>query len=203
MGAPLRYAIGVIVGGTVALVLLWLMQYLIATGQNVLNDQKKFRFMDVVRVKRSEEIQTKKLEQKRPPKPEQPPPDMAPPQQDNLNPEAQSIYVAPVAVSSAGVDVGGIGLAASDGEYLPIVKVAPVYPRRAQQRGIEGYCTVEYTVNTVGQVENPTVVDCSSSLFERASINAALKFKYKPRVIDGEPVSVPGVQNRFTYVLDQ
>ena len=83
------------------------------------------------------------------------------------------------------------------------VRVMPAVSRVAKQRGVEGYCTVEYTVTTTGTVENPVVVDCSSSLFERASINAALKFKYKPRVVDGEPISVPGVQNRFTYVLDQ
>ena len=31
-------------------------------------------------------------------------------------------------------------------EYLPIVKVNPQYPRRAQTRGIEGYVLLEYIV---------------------------------------------------------
>ena len=54
---------------------------------------------------------------------------------------------------SSTVDVaiaGTGGLSASDGEYLPIVKVAPIYPRRAQSRGVSGYCIVEYTVTTSG-----------------------------------------------------
>lgn len=202
--SAVRYITGLIVGGTVALFLLWLMQYLIASGENVLNDGKRVRFMDIVRVKENEQIEQKTRKPKKPPKPEQPPPDMPQPKQEQLNPSAESIYVAPVAINAGAVDVGsGFGLEASDGEYLPIVKVAPVYPRRAQQRGLTGYCTVEYTVTTLGTVENPVVVDCSSSLFERASINAALKFKYKPRVVDGEAISVAGVQNRFTYVLDE
>ena len=37
--------------------------------------------------------------------------------------------------------------------------------------------------------------------FEQAAIEAALKFKYKPRTVDGEPIEVPGVQNRITFTL--
>jgi protein TonB len=32
-------------------------------------------------------------------------------------------------------------------------------------------------------------------------VEAALKFKYKPRVIDGVAVEVPNVQNRITFEL--
>ena len=35
-----------------------------------------------------------------------------------------------------------------------------------------------------------------------ASVKAALKFKYKPRVVDGEAIEVAGVQNKFTYTLE-
>jgi protein TonB len=44
---------------------------------------------------------------------------------------------------------------------------------------------------------------CTSSLFYSASLNAALKFKYKPRIMDGEAVEVPGVQNKFTYEITE
>jgi periplasmic protein TonB len=40
-------------------------------------------------------------------------------------------------------------------------------------------------------------------VFESASVKAAEKFKYKPRVVDGEPIEVAGVQNKFTYELEQ
>lgn len=199
-----RYGVGMLVGAAVAMSLLWVMQYLIAQGEDVLQDKNKRHFMSFVRVERDESVEQKTRKPKQPPKPDQPPPDMPQPQQDQINPSADSIYVAPVGIDGGSMDIGSaFGLEASDGEYLPIVKVAPVYPRRAQQRGVEGYCTVEYTVTKAGTVTNPQVVDCPNSLFERASLNAALKFKYKPRVIDGEPIDVPGVQNRFTYVLDQ
>lgn len=199
-----RYLVGVLVGAMVALSSLWLMQYLIKIGNEARTENPERYFMDFVRVERSEDVQRKDRKPKKPPPPEAAPPPPQPQQQDKLNPDLDALTIPKVSISDGSVDISRGGrLTASDGEYLPFVKVAPVYPRRAQERGIEGYCTVEYTVTTSGSVENPQVVDCSSSVFHRASINAALKFKYKPRVVDGEAMSVPGVRNRFTYVLEQ
>ena len=88
--------------------------------------------------------------------------------------------------------------------YLPIVQVAAVYPRRAQLRGITGYCVVEYTVTTSGATRDPAPVECSPpGVFEASAVRAALKFKYKPRVIGGQPVEVAGVRNRFVYELEE
>lgn len=102
------------------------------------------------------------------------------------------------------VSINSSGMSSGDGEYLPIVKVAPIYPRRAQTRGISGYCIVEYVVTKTGSIRDPIAVDCSpQGVFESASVKAAEKFKYKPRVVDGEPIEVAGVQNKFTYELEQ
>jgi protein TonB len=43
----------------------------------------------------------------------------------------------------------------------------------------------------------------TSSLFERAAIRAVLKFKYKPRVVDGVPVEVPNVKTRITFKIEE
>ena len=90
-----------------------------------------------------------------------------------------------------------------DGDYLPIVKVAPIYPRRAQSRGIEGYVIVEFTVTKSGSVRDPFVVEAQpEGIFDRAAMDAALKFKYKPRVVDGEATEVAGVQNKISFEID-
>ena len=81
------------------------------------------------------------------------------------------------------------------------MKVAAKYPSRALSRGIEGYCTVEYTVTKTGETRDITVVDCPESVFASSSVKAAEKFKYKPRVVDGEPIEVPRVQNRFIFEM--
>ena len=97
----------------------------------------------------------------------------------------------------------GIGDYTSDGEYLPMYKVKPQYPRRAQQRGIEGWVVVEFTVTETGTVEDPVVSSSDPpGIFDRAAINAALKFKYKPRVVDGKAIRVSGVKNRIIFELE-
>ena len=91
----------------------------------------------------------------------------------------------------------------AEGDYLPIVRVAPVYPARAQSRGLEGYVDMSFTVTATGTVIDPIVVFSTSGLFERAASRAVLKFKYKPRVVDGIPVNVPGVKTRITFKMEE
>jgi protein TonB len=124
---------------------------------------------------------------------------------DNLNPNAEKIAISAVPVETDIEMTGGFSLGVGEGDYLPIVKVAPIYPNRALTRGIEGHCVVQYTVTRQGTTKDPVVIEdnCTSSLFHSASINAALKFKYKPRIMDGEAVEVPGVQNKFTYEITE
>lgn len=91
--------------------------------------------------------------------------------------------------------------AAAIAQYQPISKQPPSYPRRALDRGLEGDCTVIYTVTREGRVNNPQVVEgaCDDPLFERPSLTAARSFRYQPRLIDGQPVDVPGIRNTFRY----
>jgi protein TonB len=104
--------------------------------------------------------------------------------------------------TSVDLNVDGMGGFSSDGEYLPIVKVAPVYPRRAQTRGIEGYVLLEFVVTKTGAVTDPVVIEASPpGIFDRAAMQAALKFKYKPKVVNGEAIDVAGVRNLITFEL--
>src|SRR5690554_2559857 len=91
--------------------------------------------------------------------------------------------------------------AAAIAQYQPISKKPPAYPRRALDRGLEGDCTVSYTVNQDGRVTDPEVVDgaCDSPLFERPSVAAAKSFRYQPRTINGQRVAVNDVRNTFRY----
>ena len=40
-------------------------------------------------------------------------------------------------------------------------------------------------------------------IFDRAAQQAALKFKYKPKVVNGEPIDVAGVRNLITFELTE
>lgn len=201
----MRMAVGLVLAVMVTLSLFWLMQYLIDTADRSLNEDTAGSLVDFVRVKRDEEVQRDNRKPKKPPPPEAPPPQPPSPQLDNLNPNAEKIAISAVPVETDIQMSGGFSLGVGEGDYLPIVKVAPIYPNRALSRGVEGYCVVQYTVTRQGTTKDPFVVEgqCTSSLFHSASVNAALKFKYKPRVIDGVAVEVPGVQNKFTYEITE
>jgi len=200
-----RLVIGFVMALAVTLSLFWLMQYLIETADRTLNDDGAGNLVDFVRVKRDEAIERRQLKPKKPPPPESAPPQPPTPQLDNLNPNAEKIAISAVPVETDIQMTGGFSLGVGEGDYLPIVKVAPIYPNRALTRGIEGFCVVQYTVTRQGTIKDPIVIEdqCTSTLFHRASINAALKFKYKPRIMDGEAVEVPGVQNKFTYEITE
>ena len=198
----LRYLFVIAIAAAINWGLLFLMQALIAAGKSELNDESTMHFVDLVRVEREEQIERKKPKPKKPIEPDQPPPDMPQQQQDALNPEAGAISIAPVAVS-ADIDIGGIGLGSADGDYLPIVKVAPIYPRRALSRGIEGWVLLEFTVTKAGTVTDVRVLESEPpGIFDKAASEAASKFKYKPRVVDGEPIDVKGVPHKISFQLE-
>jgi len=89
--------------------------------------------------------------------------------------------------------------AAASRQYLPIAKDAPDYPQRALDKGIEGACTVSYSVNPQGRIENPKALGDCHPLFIRPSLTAAKSFRYQPRIVDGRAVTVPEVKNTFHY----
>lgn len=91
---------------------------------------------------------------------------------------------------------------AASRQYLPIAKEAPSYPQRALDRNIQGECTVSYTVGPNGRVENPQVLEDCHPLFKTPSLAAAKRFRYQPRVVNGQAVAVRDVKNTFTYRIE-
>ncbi|MAL52583.1 MAG: TonB-dependent receptor [Gammaproteobacteria bacterium] len=158
------------------------------------------------------EIETLLTDEIEPPQePETAPPEIAPPQLD----------VTPIAVSATlnkpQINFNsGSGSMFRDGEYIPLFKVQPVYPRRAQERGTEGFVIVAFTITESGTITDPYVIEgkCRSvtnrggdfndcTMFNSATLRAALKLKYKPTVRDGRPVAVNDVPHKFTFELEE
>ena len=198
----LRVLIGAGLAAVVTTGLFYLMPLLIELADKTLDDKPAQRIADITLPDRDIETNLKEAKPDKPDDPEEPPPDLDQPEIDDVDVNPEAVNLTPQVSADVSIGLGGLG--GADGEYLPIVKVAPMYPRRANSRGIEGYCTVEYTVTKNGSVRDPVPIDCQpKGYFERTSVKAALKFKYKPRVIDGEPIDVSGVRNRFTFELEK
>ena len=198
-----RYAFSIVIGTLVTLSLLFVMHLLIEHAEDAISSERERHQLDFVRVKRNETLNTEELTPEKPPKPPEVPPEVPPQDMDAVDPNAPSIKI-PAPEVSANVDIGGPGgMNIAEGDYLPIVRVAPVYPARALSRGVEGYVDMGFTVTTTGTVKDPVVLFSTSSLFERAATRAVLKFKYKPRVVDGVPVEVPNVKTRISFQIEE
>lgn len=120
-------------------------------------------------------------------------------EQRNRELEQQRLSQARAAAEKAQAPVPAPAPAFDSRQYQPLSKAAPDYPERALDKNIEGDCSVEYTVNTLGHVENPKVLDGCHPLFIRPSLAAANTFRYQPRIVDGKAVAVPAVRNTFHY----
>lgn len=195
-----RVLLAALVAIPVAVGLFFVMQSLIDRDYEQ-EDVKARKIADIVVPNKEIEVNVKEVKPEKVEDPEEPPPELQPLEFD-MDMDVDVVNLAPS--TQVNVSINSSGMSSGDGEYLPIVKVAPIYPRRAQTRGISGYCIVEYVVTKTGSIRDPIAVDCSpQGVFESASVKAAEKFKYKPRVVDGEPIEVAGVQNKFTYELEQ
>jgi len=205
-GSIFRVITGIVFGLAITIALFWVMQFMIETTDRQLDKSGSTNLVDFVRLRRDESVHRRELKPKKPPLPQSPPPLPSTPQFESLNPNAQTIAI-PATPTETDIEISGAGfsLGVGEGDYLPIVKVAPIYPQRALSRGIEGYCVVQYTVTRQGRIRDPVVIEdqCTNSMFHHSSLQAALKFKYKPRVIDGQAVEVTGVKNKFTYVIEE
>jgi len=188
----MRYLISIALAAIVTFGLFWVMQALIAMGDARL-DESKGRVIEFVRLKKETEVAEKKRKkpQKRPPPEPPPPPDLT---TSKAKPDAELTSAGFGFSNETAVDGMGTGLAITDGDAVPLVRVPPDYPMRAEQRNLEDWVTVEFTISVTGSVKDPHVVDSTNSVFHRAAIRAIRKWKYNPKVVDGKPVEQHGVR---------
>lgn len=204
MQTAARFSGALLVAFVATMAVFWMMQTLISSGGSVLEPVDYGRIQNFVMNEPDEDVQTKERQPKKPPvtAKEPPKPDMAKP--DFTADGASALALGALDISTdLNLDAGLSG-AGSDGEFMPIVKVAPAYPRRAAQRGLEGYVVVEFTVTSLGTVINPVVLEAEPpGVFDKAALDAVKKFKYKPQVVEGQAVEVPGVRNIIRFELDK
>lgn len=199
-----RWLFAIMVAAVATFAVFWMMQTLISSGNSVVNEESYGRLIEFVDVSKDDDVQTKQRKVNKPPAPpvEPPKPDLPKPSMQAQSANAfdmGSIDLSPDLNIEAGLNGSG-----GDGDFLPIVKVAPQYPRRALQKGIEGHVTVEFTVTALGTVIDPKVIDANPpNIFNRAAMNAVKRFKYKPKIMEGKAQAVTGVRNIIRFELDK
>ena len=203
-----KYISGGVLAAIVGFGLFFIMVLLISLGDSGIKEDKSVKLVDIVMPDR--DIDTLLQEVEKPDEPEEQPDDIAQPEV-----ELQPLTGVDVTIAKPKANIQAGGSFFKDGEYMPLFAVQPQYPRRAQERGTEGYAIISFTITEQGTAENPVVVegkcgdvndpnvvmrDCS--IFNNSSIRASAKLKYKPKIVDGNPVKVDNVLYRFRYEME-
>ena len=153
-----------------------------------------------------DEIMTKnRRKPKKPPPPKDPPP---PPKMQISKMDQQVQNMPRLNIPNLDVPmVGGSGMFignfqqvdhTAEGDIIPVVVIRPMYPREAAMNGTEGWVKIEFTITEVGTVKDPKVIEAKPHrIFNREAIRAILKWKFKPRVVEGV-----AVERRATQTID-
>lgn len=204
-----RLAISVVLGAFVGFALFLLMHSMIDSDQVSRGDSGRLNLVDFIQLDEPpEQLRTKQREKpKPPPPPEKPPPPELKVSQD-IKPQQQRVRLDMPKIDALGTGTGPFlgqaGAAAMGGDLIPLVRIEPQYPRDALRDGLEGYVTVEFTVLEDGSVSDVAVVEAQPPrVFDREAIRAILKWKFKPRIVDGRPVKQRARQTLEFKLPDQ
>jgi protein TonB len=197
---PITLAAGALLTSFVFL-LLWVF---IHTGETAVFETREATKIDFTRLRRDTETASKRQTKARRDRPD------IVPQQMKINFASASANTAAVsliqpevnaraAMTKMTVNVGG-----SDRDTMPLVRINPDYPPRAQNRGIEGWVLVEFTITAAGTVRDPRVIDASpKGYFEEAALKAIARWRYNPKVQEGVAVERVGVRVRLSFNMER
>lgn len=176
------------------------MQSLLPSGDVQITNDKPRVFVDVFVAPPI--AKPRQIDRVSPPPKAEPIPDELPPPPIDVKGDATVIPLTPPTVITRDDPFRDIDLGMADGEAIPLVRVTPQYPTRAQNAGIEGWVMVRFDVLPSGEVSNPVVEAAEpSGIFNRAALKAIAKFRFKPKVVDGRAVPYSGVRYRFQFSL--
>jgi len=196
-----RFARPTLYGAAITFAMFWTMHLLIVGGRYMAEEGQTLATVDFVRLKKESDLETR--ERRKPPKPEPPkqppPPKMkidTPPPDNPPTPFAMPKLDLPTTVTG-GPFMGSYvaGDSSGYGDLTPMVRIQPQYPRQAARDGIEGSVLFEITINPDGTVKSARVLKANPrNVFESAAMNAILKWKFKPKLVDGKGVESKGTQ---------
>ncbi len=198
----LRYLMSFFMAFWIVTLLFALMIALIKTSEVPVDKNANLNMVDFIRVKKDPHLNLEDIKPEPPPEPAKPPPPPAALAMESIQTSNQSFAISEQPNLDSFSIEPGISMGEGDGDYLPIYRVPPQYPRQALLDRAEGWVVVEFTIDTKGNVKNPRVVKSEPpEIFNAAALNAVKRFRFKPRSLAGEPIEVKGVRNRIRFRL--
>ncbi len=172
--------------------LFYFMAWMVSSQNSKLEDSKPAVMFDLVMQEPEANVHRRLRTLPEPPKlPEQPKP--LPTSAPNVVQAQlpQTVNAPKLALATLGVEVSmpsleGIG---HDQPALPLYRVEPRYPPRAQRRRMEGHVILSFTIDEQGRPEEINVVEVHpNKIFVREARNALKRWKYQPKLERGKAV---------------
>jgi protein TonB len=202
----LRALVSILIGAAVTFGLFAFMAFLVSGGATRNPDSTDSPVIEITMDKQDSKAQKKpRVTPKPPPPPEQPP------KQDTTPPDTSNNIDTNMSFNMGGLQAGGLStgfklgnMMTRDGDATPIVRIEPQYPIAAARDGKEGWVQLSFTINELGGVEDVSVIKADPKrVFDRDAIRALKKWKYKPKIVDGKAIKVPGMTVQLDFTLNK
>lgn len=202
----LHFGTCVVIASVITTLLFRLDSFLVSQPKVYETTGGRVKLLDFVRVQPQDYVQVKERRlPSKPPPPKRPPPPPRLRVQSDVAVESSALDIdlpdIEVGFGGSGPYLGAWRGPASagnpnlDGDVIPIVRIAPQYPRQALLEGIEGWVRLEFVINPDGTVADPAVTEAEPPrIFNNSALRAILRWKFKPRIVDGKPVHRRGAQ---------
>lgn len=137
----------------------------------------------------------------RPLKPVEPPP--APPVIEHESPALpdETFKNTPTPIPETGpidLDMGKIRVVVADTDETPILRFPPAMPASATR---SGHCVVRFDVGADGVPFHIRTTYCTQSIFARPTIRSVARWKYRPKIRNGQAVIRRGLETVVRFHL--
>ncbi|WP_417665482.1 energy transducer TonB [Pseudidiomarina sp.] len=200
-----RFIVSILLGAAATFLLFAFMAFLISGGEGRNEGPPPTAPIELVTTPPDSDVDQRRRTPPPPPPPPQQPPETPPNEPDTSDSDGMNLdlgFEVDVGGTDTGLNAGG--LAVRDGEATPIVRINPRYPPAAARDGIQGWVQLRFTIDEAGGVTDVEVIDSEPRrVFDQEARRALLRWKYKPKVVDGKPVRQTGQTVQLDFTLDQ
>lgn len=196
----MRLVLASLIGLSVAFLLFIALSLVIEKPQSFTKHDTALNLSNFIREKEQLNPKERQREKPKPPRPHPPMPQNLTTNSDPITPPPP---VAPVMEApqfklknlSVDANLNAAQIASQSMEVIPLVRIAPRYPKQALRMRKGGFVTLEFTVREDGSVTEVRVIEAQpKGLFNRAAIAAIKQWKFKAKVINGVKVTQKGRQ---------
>ena len=206
-----RYSSPFILGLGLTLGLFFLMSVLISGGGDLNKSSSDSYFINFLMNASLDDLQIRSRRTIKKPKEPKAPPEMPKMKVKAEVPKPPQLVAQPLPKLSLTKDftsdlkgVAAGGSSSGDSEVTPIVRIEPLYPRKAALRGLEGFVILKFDITSQGTVSKVNVLQASPpQIFNQSAKQALLRWKYKPRTVSGKPVKQTGLKVKLEFKLEK